>query len=93
MKWFNDPNYRWMKNRITSMKKDWETALLSLNKKRPLTKLKKKKVFTYSGESYKRSLIMDTLEMLFSRTVAAFFHFPPREDRYRTSQMSSLSKP
>jgi hypothetical protein len=43
-KWFSDPDYRWMKNRITSMGKDWVTAVISLNKKRPLTSRTKKKV-------------------------------------------------
>lgn len=46
--WLSNPRYLWMKNRITSMKKDWIRAIKSLNKKRPLTKRTKKKVYTYT---------------------------------------------
>ena len=43
-KWFSDPAYLWMKNRITSMKDAWATAIRSLGQKRLLTKRRKKKV-------------------------------------------------
>ena len=43
-KWFSDPSYLWMKNRIASMKKDWATAVIALSKKRPLASRTKKKV-------------------------------------------------
>ena len=42
-KWFSDPNYLWMKNRITSMEKEWATAIHSLSKKRALKQRTKKK--------------------------------------------------
>ncbi|XP_028404637.1 alpha-1,6-mannosylglycoprotein 6-beta-N-acetylglucosaminyltransferase A-like [Dendronephthya gigantea] len=62
-KWFNDSNYQWMKNRITSMKKNWATAILNLNQKRQLTKRTKKRILVYLGAF---SIVPIILERAFS---------------------------